>query len=142
MICGFDQVNYKRYNSYQHVLLSHLKSIGSPSYQRLVDNGFGCTSSEGARFATKHGDLETEHFNRETKGTAGPFRSGYSTNMHAVNRWIKTAHCHATLRKAVKKQFRILTSSKHKEMTLKNKKIHASHVQSLKQKLRDYNVNL
>ena len=141
LVSAFDHVNYLRYNTYQHVLLSNLKQSGSSSYQQLVESGFGCTSSDGAKFATKHGDLEVEHFNRETKGTAGPFLSGYSTNIHAVNRWIKTAHTHATLRKAMKKNFNILTSSKHKELTSKNKKRHASHVQALIQKLREYNVN-
>jgi len=141
LLFAFDHINYSRYNSYQHVLLCNLKKAAGEPYQQLVQNGFGCTASDGARFATKHGDLETEHFNRETKGTAGPFRSGYSTNIHAVNRWIKTVHCHATLRKAMKRHFRLATSSLHKEMTPKNKKLHKSHVQALIQKLLDYNVD-
>ena len=105
----------------------------------MITHGFGCTTSDGTPFSSKHGDLETEHFNRETKGTAGPFRSGYSTDMHAVNRWIKTSHCHAKIRKAVKTQFRIYTSSVHKELTPKNKKLHHDHVNALKKKLQDYN---
>ena len=133
-------MHYARYNTYQHVLLSELRRTDSDSYQQLLKNGFGCTASGGGRFNTIHGDLETEHFNRETKGTAGPFRSGYSTNIHAVNRWINTTHCHATLRKAMKKRFCMYITSKHKEMTPMNKKLHESHVKYLKQKLIDYNV--
>ena len=93
LIFAFDHVNYARYNTYQHLLLTNLKNDSDDAYNNLVSHGFGCTTTRG-RFSTKHGDLETEHFNRETKGTAGPFRSGYSTNIHTVNCWIKTAHIH------------------------------------------------
>lgn len=117
-----------------------MKNENNGAYQDLVVNGYGCTTTDNSKFATKHGDLETEHFNRETKGTAGPFRSGYSTNINAVNRWIKSSHMHTKLRKAVKKHFRIITSSGHKEMTYKSKWTHHQHVQALKQKLRDYNA--
>ena len=64
-------------------------------------------------FSAIHGDLVTEHFNREPKGTAGPFRSGYSTDLHALNRWVKTSHIHSTLREAMNKRFRLSTSSAH-----------------------------
>ena len=139
LVFAFDHINYARYNSYQHLFLTNMKNENDGAYQDLVVNGSGCTT-ENSKFATKHGDLETEHFNRETKGTAGPFRSGYSTNIHTVNRWIKTTHMHTKLRKAIKKNFRIITSSVHKEMTPKNKRTHHHHVQLLKQKLHDYNA--
>ena len=138
LVFAFDHYNYARYNSYQHIYLTNMKNNGDEAIKDLTTHGFGCTTSDKAHFATKHGDLETEHFNRETKGTAAPFRSGYSTNMHAVNRWIKTTHCHAKIRKAVKKQFRIFTSSVHKELTPKNRRLHHDHVVALKTKLREY----
>ena len=66
--------------------------------------------------------LVTEHFNRETKGTAGPFRSGYSTDQQALNRWIKTSHIHSKVRVAVKMKFSLYTFSTHKELTIRNKR--------------------
>ena len=129
---AFDHVNYSRYNTYQHVFLTDMNNKNEDAVIDLKTHGFGCTTSDTAKFAAKHGNLETEHFNRETKGTAGPFRSGYSANIHAVNRWIKTTHCHAKIRTSVKSQFRIFTSSVHKELTPKNKKLHFDHVQGLK----------
>ena len=79
--------------------------------------------------------------NRETKGTAGPLRSGYSADLHALNRWVKTSHIHSTLREAMKKRFRLNTSSTHKELTFRNKKHHHDHVKKLKKHLVDYNVD-
>ena len=122
LVFAFDHVNYARYNAYQHIYLTDMKNTNSNAYTELIKFGFGCTNTETEMFNTKHGDLETEHFNRETKGTAGPFRSGYSTDIHAVNRWIKTSHIHAKLRKTIKKHFRLFTSSVHEEMTPRNKK--------------------
>ena len=34
-------------------------------------------SISGQKFYSIHGDLVTELFNKETKGTAGPFRAGF-----------------------------------------------------------------
>ena len=140
LVFAFDHVNYARYNTYHHVFLTNLKNTNHQACTDLTKYGFGCTRTEKERFSTKHGDIETEHFNRETKGTAVPFRSGYSTDIDAVNRWVKTSHIHTRLRKAVKKNFRLFTSSVHKEMTPSNKKRHYNHVHSLKKKLRDYNA--
>ena len=102
--------------------------------------GHGETST-GLPFSAIHGDLVTEHFNRETKGTAGPFRSGYSTDLHTLNRWLKTSHIHSTLREAMKKRFRLNTSSTHKELTFRNKKHHHDHAKKLKKQLAGYNVD-
>lgn len=139
LVFAFDHVNYAKYNTYYHVFMSNLKSTDNEAYQELVKFGFGCTHTNKGKFSTQHGDLTIEHFNKETKGTAGPFRSGYSTDLHAVNRWIKTSHQHAKLRKTVKKHFRLYTSSVHKEMAPRNKRRHLEHVQSLKKKLHEYN---
>ena len=140
LVFAFDHVHYGRYNTYQHVLLC--------SMQRNIEDGFKDLSiyvhgsaSTGLRFSAIHGDLVTEHFNRETKGTAGPFRSGYSTDLRALNRWIKTSHIHSKLRVAVKKEFRLYTSSTHKELTIRNKRRHLQHVQKLKRTLQDYGID-
>ncbi len=90
-VFAFDHQNYSRYLTFQHVLLTDLKSSNNPAYQELLERGFGANYS-GEKFATVHGDLVTEYFNRETKGTAGPFRSGFSTNIETTNNWVKTIH--------------------------------------------------
>ena len=121
LVFAFDYVNYARYNAYQQVFLTNLRNTNYEAYADLLKFGFGYTSAERERFSTKHGDLEIEHFNRETKGTTSPFRSGYSIDIHAVNRWIKTSHIHKKTRKPVKKNFRLFTSSMRKEITPKTK---------------------
>lgn len=44
------------------------------------------------------GEMVTEYFNKEIKGTAGPFHSGFSADTHAVNDWIR--HINTYLRQA------------------------------------------
>ena len=95
---AFDHVHYARYNTYQHVLLNSMQRNNEDGFKDLSIYGHGSTSTV-LSFSAIHDDLVTEHFNRETKGTAGPFRSGYSTDQQALNRWIKTS------RVAVKKKF-------------------------------------
>ena len=143
MIClafAFDHQNYARYCSYQHVYLQDLKRKFHPAYQDLKSRGHG-GSITGDSFSMMHGDLITELFNKETKGTAGPFRSGFSTNIEAANSWVQTIHIHSMLRIALRKQLNIKTSSKHKESTNSGKKLHAEHVSNLKKTLRGYGVN-
>ena len=74
-------------------------------------------------------------FNKETKGTADLFRSGFSTNIGAVNCWIDTIHIHTLLTKELHKCLQMKTGSKHKELIPQGIKIHVEHVKSLKQKL-------
>ena len=96
-VFAFDHQNYSRYLTYQHVLLTNLKLNQSQSFEDLKLRGIGANYS-GDKFAAVHGDLVTEYFNRETKGTAGPFRQGYSTNITTSNKWVNTVHIHAKLR--------------------------------------------
>ena len=48
---------------------------------------------------------------------------------------------HKMLRKSLHKVFYMKTSSKHKEITPRGKRLHFEHVNSLKSKLRDYGTN-
>ena len=134
-VFAFDHHNYARYLSYQHVMLNNLKSNSHAAYEDLRSREFGANYS-GEKFATVHGDLVTEYFNRETRGTAGPFRSGYSTNIDITNKWIQTMNIHAELRTAMREKLRIETSSTHKEVTDSGKSNHSKNVNSLKEKLR------
>ena len=140
-IFAFDHQNYSRYLSYQHVLLNHHQLHNSNAFQDLKERGIGANYS-GSKFAAVHGDLVTEYFNRETKGTAGPFRQGYSTNIASTNKWVNTIHIHAKLRMAMRDKVNIKTPSTHKELTDGPKKRHYKDVLSLKETLKSYKANL
>ena len=56
-------------------------------------------------------------FNGETKRQAGPHRSDFSTNVDAVNTWIKSTNIHTKLRKKFNVTIRLTTDSHHKETT-------------------------
>ena len=76
-----------------------------------------------------------------TKGAGGPFRGGYSTNIEAVNTWVKTIPIHSRLKRLFKKAILYNTSSRHKELTPGGMKLHHDHVQKLKNKLKEYGVD-
>ena len=95
----------------------------------------------GEPFLSIHGDLITELFNKITKGAGGPFRAGFSTNIEAVNTWVRNIHIHSKLKQSFKKEIMLKTSSKHKEITKGGKKLHHDLVKKLKLKLVDYGVN-
>ncbi|MAG85790.1 MAG: hypothetical protein CMB97_00015 [Flavobacteriaceae bacterium] len=137
---AFDHQNYARYCSYQHVYLQDLKGKLDPAYHDLKSRGHGGSISGGS-FSTIHGDLITELFNKETKGTAGPFRAGFSTDIEATNTWVQTIHIHSMLRIALRNQLSIKTSGKHKEATKSGKKLHEEHVSNLKKTLKGYGVD-
>ena len=80
--------------------------------------------------------LVTEYFNITTKGTAGPFRAGFSTNTDAVNNWIKTIHIYSKLKESFRHFLSIKTSSKHKELTLGGRTMHTRHVEDIKRQIR------
>ena len=137
---AFDHFNYSRYLSFQHVLLRKHEREQSPEFKDLQERGFGGRIS-GESFSAIHGDLITEIYNGETKGAAGPFRSGYSTNIETVNTWVKTAHIHAKLRTALKQKIDLTTSTVHKEVTEGGKKLHMNHMNKLIKKLHDYKID-
>ena len=72
---------------------------------------------------------------------SGQFRVGFSTNSGTVNTWVNTIHIHSKIRVALRKQLHIKTSSKHKKLTPGWKKMHASHVKSLKHQLLGYGID-
>lgn len=137
---AFDHINYSRYLSYQHVYLQNLQEVSHPAIDDLVNRGLGGSLS-GSPFSSIHGDLITEVFNGETKRQAGPHRSGFSTNVEAVNTWIKTAHIHAKVRQTFCQKIKLSTSSVHKETTKCEMTRHKKHVQALKDQLKKYEVD-
>ena len=139
-VFAFDHQNYARYLGYQHHLLSDMKIRSTRAFQELKLRGFGANYT-GSKFASVHGDLVTEYFNRETKGNAAPFRLGYSTDIELVNKWVANTHIHTKLRMTMRDKLNMKTSSTHKELTEGGKKKHEKHVNSLKETLISYQID-
>eukprot|EP00794_Sanderia_malayensis_P014962 gene14962-16504_t len=118
---AFNHQNYARYCTYQHVYLTDLKIQNNLAYTELTERGYG-VSITGERFSSTHGDLVTELFNKECKGTAGPFRASFSTNTRAVNTWGRTIHVHSLLRTTTRKQLHVKTSSNTKKLPMLERK--------------------
>ncbi len=137
---AFSHINYSRYGTYYDVLFRAWQDENCVAFQNLKELGFGASITVD-RFASIHDDLHTELFNSQAKGTAGPYRSGFSANINAVNTWIATSDIHSTLRIALKQYLFLKTSSAHKENTLSGKKLHQKNVDSLKRALRSYGTN-
>ena len=117
-----DHQNYAGYGAFQHVNLQSLRKENKEQFNELKEKGFGA-SLTGDVFSKIHGDLVTELFNKETKGTSGPFRCGLSTNIDSVNTWINTIHIHTMLKVALRQQLHLKTSSRHKELTKSSKEL-------------------
>ena len=96
-IFAFDQIRHARYNSFEHVLLSNLSKDNPKAFDDLLKDRFGATSL-GETFSAVYRDLVTEYFNKESKGMAGSYRSGYTTHHNTVNKWIATSRIHSRLR--------------------------------------------
>ena len=93
--------NYACYGAFQHVNLQSLRKENKEQLNELKEKGFGA-SLAGDVFSKIHGNLVTELFNKETKGTSGPFRCGFNTNIDSVNTWINTIHMHTMLKVALR----------------------------------------
>ena len=89
LIFVFDHINCVSYNSFQHAFLNNPSKDSPQAFDDLLKYGFGATSS-GESFSTMHGDLVTECFNKESKGTAGTYQSGCISNHNMVYKWIVT----------------------------------------------------
>ena len=120
-VFAFDHQSYSRYLGYQHHLLNDMKKKNTRAFQEIKLRGFGANYT-GSKFASVHGDLVTEYFNRETKGKAAPFSLGYSTDIELVNKWVSNTHIHAKLRMKMRDKLNMKTSSTHKEFTEGGKK--------------------
>ena len=124
-------VHYSRCNTHSMYSCDE-KRTNSDIYKDLVEHGY-TASITGDTFSAVHGDLITEWFNKQTKGKDGPFRSGYSTKLSAVNTYIRTMHIHAQLHREMKSKLVINTSSSHKDLSPRAMKRHKTHVNDLKE---------
>ena len=140
LLFAFNHQNYSRYLSYQHVLLSDMKENNTIAFHDFRARGFGASYSSN-KFSAVHGDLVTEYFNRETKGTSGPFRHGFSTSITTMNNWVKNIHIHAMLRMTMRDKLNVKVSSTHKEVTDSAKIRHNNHVVAIKTQLAQYNTD-
>ena len=143
LICesfALNHQNYACYGSFQLVNLYSLTNEKKEQFNELKEKGFGA-SLTGDVFSTIHGDLVTKLFNKETKGTSGPFRCSFSTNTDSVNTWVDTIHIHTMLKVALGQQLHLKTFSRHKELTKSSKELSLLHVKSLKEKLSGYGTD-
>ena len=76
----FDKVPSRENKGTIYDSLQGIKRTEHPAFHDLKTKGYG-RSISGGKFSTIYGDLITELFNKETKGIAGPFRSGFSKNL-------------------------------------------------------------
>ena len=60
-------------NSFKHVFVSNLSKDNPQAFDDLLKCGFG-DRSLSETFCTIHEDLITEHFKKESKGTARHYR--------------------------------------------------------------------
>ena len=65
-------------------------------------------------------------------------QGGYSTNLSAMNKFMKNTHLLAKLKAAMKKKLKVLTLSKHKETTLSGKRLHELTIVLMVQQLERY----
>ena len=130
--------NYGLYLTYQDVMLSNLHLENPGAWEELVKEGLSRILS-GQPFSTEYGDLIIgTTINREVKVRGGPMQGGYSTNLSAMNKFVKNIHLLPKLRAAMKNKLRVLTSSKHKETTLFGKHLHELTIVSMVQQLERY----
>ena len=72
-------------------LKKSLRKEDEEQFNELKKIGFGSGFTEYV-FLAIHCDLVPEPFNKETKGTSGPFRWIFSINIDSVNTWVNTIH--------------------------------------------------
>ena len=101
----------------------------------LKENGFG-GSLTGDKFSTKHGYLIIETtVNGEVKVRGGSMQGRYSTDLDAMNIFVRNSHLLAKLQSVLKERIHLLTSSKHKETILGARKKHENMIKRLVTKL-------
>eukprot|EP00795_Rhopilema_esculentum_P006387 gene6387-11826_t len=135
---AFGHPNYARYLSFQHVNLLDIKRNHATIWQDLLENEYGGSVSCES-FSTMHGELITEMtINREVTARGGPMQGGFSTDITAVDTFMKTSHFIANLRMKLKERLRVFTTSSHKETSVGARKKHEIMIQSLINKLDSY----
>ena len=137
---ALDHQNYARYGAFQHVKLQSLRKENKEQFNKLKEKRFGA-SLTGDVFSIVHGDLVTQLFNKGTKGTSGPFRCGFCTNIDSVNTWVNTIYIHAMPKVALRQQLHLKTSLRHNELTKSGQELHLLHIKSLKEKLSGYGID-
>ena len=83
-----------------------------------------------------HIGLFAEFFNRQTRGTVGNFRSGFSSVSDVVNSQFNKILIHKLLRKDLPKSFHMKITLTQKEKVASGIKIRVELIKNLKQKLR------
>ena len=82
--------------------LTIFEEIEQRTIQGTKGKGIWCKFDWGCLF-NNHGDLVTELFNKETKGTCGSFCYGFN-KIDLVNSWVNTINTHTMLKVALIQQ--------------------------------------
>ena len=85
LMFAFDHINYAGCITYQHLYLNNLLRKDNSIVKDLITNEHGALCF-GDTFPNIHRDKVNEHFNKETKGTAVHFPSGYSTDIYLCSK--------------------------------------------------------
>ena len=118
----FGHSNYSDCPIYQHELLKVHCISNTSVWKDRKEDGFGGNLT-GDKFSAKHGNLIIQTtVNREVKVRGGPMQGRYSTDVDAMNIFVKNKHLLAKLRSVLKERIHRLISSKHKEITLSDRK--------------------
>ena len=91
-VFAFGHPNYRHYLTYKNVMLSNLHLEDPGALEELVKEGFSWNLS-GQLFSTEHRGLIIETvINREVKRCGGLMEDGHSTNLSAMNKFVKNTY--------------------------------------------------
>ena len=112
---AFGHPNYSRYLAYQHTLLEVHRISNTWIWKNLKENGVGGNLTKD-RFSTKHSNHIIETIVKSSVIVQkGPMQGRYSTDLDAMNIFVKSTHLLAKLQIVLIERIHLLTSSKHKE---------------------------
>ena len=103
---GFDQVNYARWVTYQHVYLSTMKKRISPAYKELKEVEFTASQCVGV-FNAGPGDYICEEQNAKAKQSGNQSKAGFMKNIASFNTWIRTRDISIDIQTFLEKIFTI-----------------------------------
>eukprot|EP00795_Rhopilema_esculentum_P008799 gene8799-14832_t len=135
---AFGHPNYSRYLSFQHVNLLDIKRNHATIWQDLLENGYGGSVSVES-FSTMNGDLITEMtINREVTARGGPMQGGFSTDITAVDTFMKTSHFYSKLTDEAEREVESIYNVVTQEKSVGARKKHEIMIQFLINKLDSY----
>ena len=112
---AFGHPNYSRHLAYQHTLLEVHRISNTWIWKNLKENGVGGNLTKD-RFSTKRSNHIIETIVKSSVIVQkGPMQGRYSTDLDAMNIFVKSTRLLAKLQIVLIERIHLLTSSKHKE---------------------------